>query len=325
MSDSASTIYNSLLDPTLTVPTSVGGISSGTTVASLTGKTLVGIIDDLLFPTVLPTYTIPTITLSSSVTGSFEVGVTVNPILTLDGTKNDASGYTLLNILKNAVALSSTTTPTITSATNIANQFGYSDPNNPNYKYTFVYTDSGLVIPATVNTSASSTIYSSNGSYLSGLVKKNNKGVDDSRTYAVRSTTAPQSGSTGFAASTITLSGWYPYFYGKTAISASASDIVTIIQSGAGFTKVVATGAGTLTMAFNATGEWPWFAIFNPFTTKVTWYENALNNGSIGGATDLFSAPTTLSVNSPSGYWSGINFKIYVAQKVTTLGSCQIS
>ena len=79
-------------------------------------------------------------------------------------------------------------------------------------------------------------------------------------------------------------------------------------------------------MNFNATGEWPWFAIFSGYANKTTWYENALNSGSIGvSSTDLFPPPiTTLSVTSPDGYWT-VNYKIYPAGKVTTLGTAIIS
>jgi len=77
-------------------------------------------------------------------------------------------------------------------------------------------------------------------------------------------------------------------------------------------------------MNFSATGEWPWFAVYSVYPTKSTWYENALNNGSIGGVTDLFASPTTLSVISSDGYWT-VTFKIYPANKVTTLGTATIA
>ena len=78
-------------------------------------------------------------------------------------------------------------------------------------------------------------------------------------------------------------------------------------------------------MAFSVTGEWPWFAVYSVYPTKSTWYENALNNGNIGGGvTNLFASPTTLSVISSDGYWT-VTFKIYPANKVTTLGTATIA
>jgi hypothetical protein len=78
-------------------------------------------------------------------------------------------------------------------------------------------------------------------------------------------------------------------------------------------------------MNFSASGQWIWFAIYDSIAAKTTWYETALNNGTIGGATDLIAAPTTLALNSPTSLWSGVNYKIYVAQKVTTIGTATIA
>ena len=49
--------YNTSLDDEFTVPNTVGGITGGTTVEQLKGKTITSIIDDLLFPTINPTKT----------------------------------------------------------------------------------------------------------------------------------------------------------------------------------------------------------------------------------------------------------------------------
>lgn len=51
--------YDTSLDDGLSMPTTVGGIPSGTTVADLKGDTLISLWDDLLFPTVNPTYVLP--------------------------------------------------------------------------------------------------------------------------------------------------------------------------------------------------------------------------------------------------------------------------
>ena len=326
------TIYNTALDSALTMPNTVGGISSGTTAGSLSGLNLVQLFDDLLFPTVSPTYTIPTIGLVSTITGIKEVGETISPAITLTGTENDANYFSQLVIQKSVngggastlLTVSATSSMTVTSASAIASQFGYVDPNNPNYSYAISTTDSGLVVPAPSSGGSSTVAYSGLGNYTAGLAKKNNKGVTHSASAAVRSTSYPQAADTNFASNGQTITGYYPYFYGKTSTQKSASDIVTIIESGTGFTKVVNNGSGSLSMAFSATGEWPWFAVYSVYPTKSTWYENALNNGSIGGVTDLFAAPTTLSVISSDGYWT-VTFKIYPANKVTTLGTATIA
>ena len=314
------------------MPNTVGGIASGTTAGSLSGLNLVQLFDDLLFPTVTPTYTIPTIGLSSTITGIKEVGETISPVVTLTGTENDANYFSQLIIQKSVnsggsstlLTVSATSSMTVTSASSIASQFGYADPNNPNYSYAISTTDSSLVVPAPSSGGSSTVAYSGLGDYTAGLAKKNNKGVTHSASPAVRSTLYPQASGSNFASNGQTITGYYPYFYGKSSTQKSASDIVTIIQSGTGFTKVVNAGSGSLSMAFNATGEWPWFAVYSVYPTKSTWYENALNNGSIGGVTDLFASPTTLSIISSDGYWT-VTFKIYPANKVTTLGTATIA
>jgi hypothetical protein len=323
------TIYNTALDPALVMPAAVGGIPATTTVASLSSLNFVQIFNDILFPTQNPTYTIPVISLSSTVTSTREIGQTFSPVITLAGTKNDAGLFSQLIIKKsiNGGTASTLTTSSIaiTSATAIANQFGYTNPNNPNFSYTVLTTDSGLVIPTPTSGNSSSTVsYSGLGDYAAGLAKKNNKGFDDVRTPLVRNTAAPQAASTNFAPTSRTITGYYPYFYGKASTQKSAADIVSIIQSGIGFEKVMENAAGSLSMTFDATGEWPWFVTYSTYATKTTWFENALNNGSIGGVTDLFAAPTTLSVVSSDGYWT-TTFKIYPSNKVTTLGTATIA
>ena len=327
------TTYNTSLDSSLSMPTTVGGIASGTTVASLYGKNFVQLFDDLLFPTVNPTYTIPTISVSSTITGIVEIGLTISPTITVTGVENDAGYFSKLVIRRNENSLgvvsiatvSSTASMTVVAVSNIASQFGYSDPNNPNFSYQ-TSTSETYSMPAPISGAVSTVVYSGFSDYNIGIAKKNNKGVTHSVAFAVRSTTSPQAPSTNFTSSNQTITGYYPYFYGKSATQQSATQIKSIIESGlAGFaTKVVNTGAGSLSMAFNATGEWPWFAIFDSYTTKTTWYENALNNGSIGGVTDLFASPTTLSITSPDGYWI-VNYKIYPANKVTTISTATIS
>ena len=51
--------YDTALDPSLAMPSTVGGIAAGTTVNDLKGDTLIAMWDDLLFPTVNPTYVLP--------------------------------------------------------------------------------------------------------------------------------------------------------------------------------------------------------------------------------------------------------------------------
>lgn len=60
----ASGSYKSSLDPTVATVEKLGGIDAGTTVAQLTGKSYNKIFDTLIFPTVNPTFTVPSASIS---------------------------------------------------------------------------------------------------------------------------------------------------------------------------------------------------------------------------------------------------------------------
>lgn len=55
----SASLYLSLLDPSVTMATSVGGIPAGTTVRDLNGSSMSSLWDALLFPTINPTYVAP--------------------------------------------------------------------------------------------------------------------------------------------------------------------------------------------------------------------------------------------------------------------------
>lgn len=106
----------------------------------------------------------------------------------------------------------------------------------------------------------------------------------------------------------------YPYFYGKLSGSRPTSN-QTLIDSG---TKVVGNSGSTISVPYSSTSsEYIWFAIPSTSTSKAIWYVNALNNGSIGGSVDpggnLFPAFDTVSIDSSTSLWSGVNYKVYVS------------
>ena len=70
--------YNSGLDDTVATVEKLGGIAAGTTVAQLKGQTISKVLDTLIFPTIQPTITAPSASLSlkSGVSNIKEVGAT---------------------------------------------------------------------------------------------------------------------------------------------------------------------------------------------------------------------------------------------------------
>jgi len=90
---SGGSVYNSTLNPTLTTPTTLGGYPSGTTVSSLLGFTFTKFVDNLLFPTVNPTYVVPFNSFSDNV-ASLQI---INSSLTIICTATFNKGQILLN------------------------------------------------------------------------------------------------------------------------------------------------------------------------------------------------------------------------------------
>lgn len=108
-----------------------------------------------------------------------------------------------------------------------------------------------------------------------------------------------------------TITALYPWFYGKVSGGPRPTRDQALINSG---TKSVQGSSGTITANFNSSpSDWIWFAIPQTSTSKTKWYIDALNNGNIGGVTDLFDAEQVVSVDSPDVYWNGIPYKIYVS------------
>tara|TARA_R100001510_G_C7652216_1_gene210017 strand:+ start:467 stop:2023 length:1557 start_codon:yes stop_codon:yes gene_type:complete len=312
-------VYNTSLGNAIATTSNLGGIPAGTTVADLKGDTFVSIFDELLFPTALPTYTRPTRTLSSTVTGTKEVGTTHSPALTAGGNKNDAGVYTDLSITKRinngSVGTLTSGAPIESSASNLPAQFGFANANNPNKSYGKSFTDTGLVVPAPASGSTSSVVYGSTANYDAGLPLKDSKGVDDTRPAAVRTTTNPQAASNGFASVNRTITGLYPFYHFRQASAISTSDMVTAIQNGSAV-PIVASASGTITIPLAINNQFLAVAYPATNTTKTKYFVTSLDQGAI---TVVFNPVATSSANSPTGLWSGISFKIHTSNSALTL------
>lgn len=284
---------------------------------------MVQVLDLILFPTLNPTYSIPTLSLSSDIIGIKEIGSTISPNLTLQGTKNDAGFFTNLSFVRifnsSPNPLASFSSLATATTTNIPPQYGFNDPNNPNLRFTATYQDSNYVVPAPPSPSSyfSSTVYRGNSVYLSGLTKQDNKGVFDTRPYLELSVNNPQAGSSNLASNNITIVGLYPVFYGTATTQPSFVDVANAISSNSAKSLLV-DAQGTITIDWSSVGVFHWFAHYALNTTKTKYFESSFNSGNIGLSTDLFPAPTIHNVNSPFGYWSNIPYKIYISNFPTT-------
>jgi len=307
--------------------TDVGGIEAGTTVADLTGKTMVDLFNDLLFPTVLPTYTTPSITTNGISSQTLEVGTTESINFTGVATKNDAGEFTSIRLRKNSSDVVTDNSPTEGSATDIPDQFGFTNNNNPNHTYTNSAFTETLNVPAPTGANTStSTTYDAEGDCNAGVVKKDNKGNDDTRSFGT-GTNTPQAARTNLDASNRTITGVYPYWYGTSTTQPTISSIQDAISGGtANKSSITNNQNGTLTITFGASSEFLWFAHFENYATKQSYFVNDLNKGNFG-ASGLFQTFTTGNIDSPDGYWNGVGYKIYIGNyqtETTSFGSMQL-
>lgn len=75
-------VYDTVISDSVEVPSTVGGITQGTLVSDLRGKTFTEMFDKLLFPATIPVYVNPSLSLSSNVTGLRVINDNVDITLT---------------------------------------------------------------------------------------------------------------------------------------------------------------------------------------------------------------------------------------------------
>jgi hypothetical protein len=303
-----STIYNTLVANQVN-SVSVGGAAAAEA-ASWKAKSLVDVLDTILFPDLFPSYVIPTITITHTQSGVYEVGTPVNQTITVTATKNDAGPFTYLSINRNNSSILDNNNLGATGAASLENEYGYSNPNNPNNKYILTYNNvSGAVTVDEI-------VWDASGNYSAGNVKKNNKGVDDSRPAEERSASAPQAAGSNFKSSSVSVSGIYPYFYGVSSTEPTGSSVAAQI-SGASAIKQLVNGNGDIAVTFDANSEYIWLAVHSSYAQKQTWYNSGINNGSIGEQQFILS-PIEYAITSPQGLWAGQTYKIYRSSEATS-------
>ena len=305
------TIYNTTVGDGLT-NVAVGSLPAGTPASTWKTRTIVEVLDAILFPDVNPTYTIPTIAINGITTQDYEVGRLLSFTANAAATKNDAGEFVALRFFRNGSQryLSDSNG---TETTDIANQFGYPNNNNPNYIYSFVspFAENYTIPTPTGGNTSTTTTYNVNGDYNDGVPKQNNKGVYDSRTPAVRSTDAPQRGTINFSSSIVTITGLYPIYYGTGTTRFTATDVVNQIQAGTA-SSILASASDTISVTVGRDLKYMWVAHFANYADKNVWFFNQNSSGSIA-SDSLILPPVTQAVNSPNGYWSGVQFKIYLS------------
>ena len=138
---------------------------------------------------------------------------------------------------------------------------------------------------------------------------------------------AQNSCSTAFGSSNHTITGLYPYYWGKCtcpgAVGEGRPEPNTDFGAAniTGGTKILADSAGSFGITFNSTdNDYLWFAVPASVSNKTCWHVDAINNGDIGGGVgaggNLF--PTAVVVNNvQNNCWSSVAYEVYVSNKQT--------
>jgi len=281
-----STTYNSTISDTVE-SVAVGGISAGTPASTLKALNIVQVLDNILFPTILPSIlSNKSVSLAvSGVSGLQEIGQTIARTLTATfnrGSIRNGDGTTNPNPLVGAATQYTFTGTGISSTAQAGNTLAVSN--------TIVSGSNNWAV--TVNHDAGTGDYFDN----KGNVEDN---LDGSRV----------SGTATDSASAPTITGIYPYFYLKSSSPISSADMASAIAAGTA-TKVVGSSTGTLAIPYNMSAQYLAVAYPSTSTTKTVYYVTALDNGAI---TVVFNAVSTESVNSPDAYWSGVSYKVHTS------------
>lgn len=154
------------------------------------------------------------------------------------------------------------------------------------------------------------TVYTASASYEAGPVKNDNLGNPSGNL---------PPGTITFSR---TISTTYPRFYGKSTTPVTGTSVKNLIESLGFYTKNLFVGGNaTYQVDYGASSEYLWYAEPVNITEKTRWFISELNQGDIGGASNLFSTPETITLNSPDSLWSGVSYRVYFTNFATSTTS----
>jgi hypothetical protein len=235
--------YETFLDPSLAMPSSVGGIPSGTRVYDLKGDTLTSILNDLLFPTQYPTLTGPSGSIAvAPTTLIYEVSANIN--LTFTSTLNRGS---------------------------ISPQYSADSPYRSGLPNNYNFTGIGLIDISSSTTPYISAAFDASiplGSlawnvaigYDGGVQPFNNKGI------IYDSSLAPGT----VNSNTITIIGVYPLFASTVTIGVMTKQSLVAMTTAGPITLAMVAESGGNKQAFEVPNAWIGTPTNNPLTGIIT-------------------------------------------------------
>jgi hypothetical protein len=216
---------------------------------------------------IYPSYGVASLGLIQSAPVVGELGESVNDALTATFYQGDAGALSAIRIEKDGQVLAA----------------GNASPLNQ--------ADALIRTLATVD-------YQAYANYAAGPIKPvPPANTPDDRLPQVRNPNAPQAAETDLESNGVQIVGIYPWFYGSSA----TNGVPDVYGTG---TKVIAASSGSLFVpAFGAGAKYLWFAVprdqaGNSQKAFTSWYRTALDNGAIGGGTNLFASLVVVPVSS---------------------------
>jgi hypothetical protein len=269
----------------------VGGICVGTV---LTGKTAFQLFEELLVPTLNPAFVAPSEGSSISPSGIFEIGCNIGT-LCVTGTFSRGS-------ISPAYGTDGFRSGPATCYVFTGCQIGGS----------YACNCSSLTKCATGYVVCASQTWTVSTCFSAGCQPKDSKGGN------YGSICGP--GQTG--AGSVTITGIYPYYYGKLTSGSRPAVTNALVTTGC-LAKCVLGSTGTVTVNFNSSAsEYTWLAIPQTSTSKICWYVNALDNGKICSAPgDKYPDECIIAITSAEGCWAGVNYKVYMSGAVGAISA----
>jgi hypothetical protein len=291
------TIYNTTMPDTMQ-STTAGG-ATPTPASTWKTRTIVQVLDAILFPTNPPTIsTQKSVTLNvSGDSGILEIGTIHN--------------RTLSHVFERGIITNGDGTqgpPLVGAATSSAVYAG-----GPGI--TGSTTNGALgnlaVLPGTNNWTVTITHAVGTGNYF------DNKGNIDTSLNSFRA-----AGTVSDVTSSPTITGIYPYYWGVSSTQPTTTTIAAAISGGSA-NRVLADSNGTVSITFGAAAQFIWFAHAEIYTVKTKWYNTDLNQGNIGAGNFILS-PLDQAVSANNGSWTNVNYKVYISGGATnTSGAIQ--
>lgn len=270
-------------DKTLAMPNAVGGIAKDTKLSALEGKTYDAILDDLLFPTVNPTFTAPTASISlKNYAATQEVGATAPAASNFNVSYN--AGQITLNGVKQD------------------NRGGVHDADNSVIYYG--NSAGNTTLPSVV--AEGSTSYKYRAAYAEGPQPKDNKGNNYSTPLAAGTVDS----------SAVTVNGTWPWFASTASASAESPVVKQALVSWNSTAGNMSTGqftvqpSGTLPQVFKL-----------PRKCSVLEMKNTVsgNMDNIGWESDFTETTETIKINSNERTYYVYTYKGSTRGEVTLL------